>query len=60
MVTHRLAVLPEKAVIQVSQGAELGRPSLIQVFVAHSQGRLTEVRIGGQCQMVGEGTVIAP
>jgi trans-2,3-dihydro-3-hydroxyanthranilate isomerase len=57
---HKLVSLPEKAVIEVSQGNEIGRPSQIQVFVAHKNDRIQEVRIGGQCQMVGEGAVIAP
>jgi predicted PhzF superfamily epimerase YddE/YHI9 len=55
-----IADLPEKAVVKVEQGAELGRPSEIQVFIAHQGGRTSEVRIGGQCQLVGEGAVIAP
>lgn len=57
---NRLVSLPENAVIEVSQGREIGRPSQIQVFVAHANERVREVRIGGQCQMVGEGAVIAP
>jgi len=57
---HRLISLPETAAVTIEQGAELGRPSFIQVVVTHENGVVSEVRIGGQCQSVGEGTIVAP
>jgi trans-2,3-dihydro-3-hydroxyanthranilate isomerase len=47
-------------VVSIEQGAEIGRPSVIQVFVEHEAGRVHDVRVGGQCQLVGEGTLLAP
>ena len=57
---HSLVELPETAAVTIEQGAELGRPSFIQVVVVHEGGIARELRIGGQCQSVGEGTIVAP
>jgi trans-2,3-dihydro-3-hydroxyanthranilate isomerase len=39
------------------QGAEIGRPSVIHVSAEQDQDALTQLRIGGQCVVVGEGTI---
>ncbi|MEY4546289.1 MAG: hypothetical protein RL685_2484 [Pseudomonadota bacterium] len=39
------------------QGAEIGRPSRIHVSAREIDGNLSELRIGGQCVLVGEGTI---
>jgi trans-2,3-dihydro-3-hydroxyanthranilate isomerase len=39
------------------QGAEIGRPSLIHVSAEQDAAALTHLRIGGQCVLVGEGTI---
>lgn len=57
---NRLIKPPEQVVIGVEQGAEIGRPSVIQVFIEHEAGQIKQVRVGGQCQLVGEGRVLAP
>lgn len=57
---HGLLTPPEQFVASVEQGAEIGRPSVMQVFVDHRGGHVREVRVGGQCQLVGEGRVLAP
>lgn len=57
---HGLTTLPETAAVTIEQGMELGRPSFIQVVVTHERGRVSEIRIGGQCQSVGEGAIVAP
>ena len=57
---NQLIALPQKSVVEVLQGAELRRPAKIQVFSAHQDGVVSEVRIGGQCELVGEGHVMAP
>lgn len=57
---HGLVTLPPTAAVTIEQGAELGRPSFIQVVVTHELGDVKELRIGGQCQAVGEGTIVAP
>lgn len=57
---HRLLVPPEQFVASIEQGEEIGRPSVIQVFVDHRDGLIQEVRVGGQCQLVGDGRLLAP
>ena len=57
---HRLLTPPDQFVASVEQGTEIGRPSVIQVFIDHAGGRVSEVRIGGQCQLVGDGRVLTP
>lgn len=57
---HGLLTPPEQFVASVAQGAEIGRPSVIQVFLDHRAGLVQEVRVGGQCQLVGEGRLLAP
>lgn len=57
---HRLLAPPEQFVASVEQGVEIGRPSVIQVFVDHRAGVVREVRVGGQCQLVGDGRLVAP
>jgi trans-2,3-dihydro-3-hydroxyanthranilate isomerase len=46
------------ASIQITQGVEIGRPSLIQVEVAVGNGgEITEVRVGGEAVTIIEGEV---
>ena len=40
---------------RIEQGFEMGRPSVIEVKTVKSSGKLTGVRIGGACLMMGEG-----
>jgi trans-2,3-dihydro-3-hydroxyanthranilate isomerase len=39
------------------QGAQIGRPSVIHVSASQQDGTVTQLRIGGQCVLVGEGTI---
>ena len=39
------------------QGFEMGRPSIINVEVKHNKGKITNVKVGGNCVMVGKGTI---
>lgn len=57
---HELVSLPQSAVVTIEQGAEIERPSFVQVFANQVDGVLDQVRVGGQCQAVGEGTMLAP
>jgi trans-2,3-dihydro-3-hydroxyanthranilate isomerase len=57
---HGLVSLPPSAVVTIEQGAEISRPSFVQVFANHVDGVLDEVRVGGQCQAVGEGMLLSP
>lgn len=41
----------------IEQGVEMGRPSMIQLVMAVSRGKLESVRIGGSAVRVAEGTL---
>ncbi|MEX2466241.1 MAG: PhzF family phenazine biosynthesis protein [Gemmatimonadota bacterium] len=45
---------------RIEQGLEMGRPSIIEVEADQSEGRLTAVRVGGGCVMMGEGMLDLP
>jgi trans-2,3-dihydro-3-hydroxyanthranilate isomerase len=44
----------------VEQGFEMGRPSLLEIEVDKNKGAITEVRVGGSCVLVSEGTMEIP
>lgn len=46
-------------VIRVEQGYEMGRPSLIELRMTHSGGRVSTASIGGPAVIVAEGTLRA-
>ncbi len=48
---------PELVTFISEQGFEMSRPSLIQVEIAHDQGRITGVAVGGHSVYVGEGFI---
>jgi trans-2,3-dihydro-3-hydroxyanthranilate isomerase len=51
---------PEASVVlglEILQGAEMGRPSMLTVTVEKQGGSVTRVRVGGRCVPVMEGTV---
>jgi trans-2,3-dihydro-3-hydroxyanthranilate isomerase len=57
MIHYRLvAPRPEHSFV-FEQGAEIGRPSRIHVSAREVDGKLTELRVGGNCVLVGEGTI---
>jgi len=37
------------------QGIEMGRPSIIKIRIAHRDGEITGVRVGGHCRYMGAG-----
>jgi trans-2,3-dihydro-3-hydroxyanthranilate isomerase len=39
------------------QGFEMGRPSIINVEVTHDNGKIQNVKVGGNCVMIGKGTI---
>ena len=41
--------------LQVGQGMDMGRPSLLSVSVVKAKGRVCETRVGGRCVSVMEG-----
>ncbi|HEX8503200.1 MAG TPA: PhzF family phenazine biosynthesis protein [Pyrinomonadaceae bacterium] len=46
--------------ITSEQGMEMGRPSFIKIRIERDGDRITAVRVGGQCQFVGEGFIEIP
>jgi trans-2,3-dihydro-3-hydroxyanthranilate isomerase len=45
--------------IEISQGDEIGRPSLLYARVDGELGRITEVAVGGEAVIVGRGEFLA-
>jgi trans-2,3-dihydro-3-hydroxyanthranilate isomerase len=42
---------------RISQGVEMGRPSLLEARTVKSEGKVSETCIGGDCVMVAEGEI---
>lgn len=57
VVRHGLADLPEQSAVALHQGAELGRPSVLHATYSRMGREVTSLRIGGQCVIMGEGTI---
>jgi trans-2,3-dihydro-3-hydroxyanthranilate isomerase len=55
---HHGAVRPEQAARMTSlQGVKMRRPSRIHISIGMRDGGISEVRVGGQSTLVGEGTI---
>lgn len=59
LVTHGL-VSGGAADIVSEQGLEMGRPSFVKIRIEQSDGRISAVRVGGQCHFMGEGFIEIP
>jgi trans-2,3-dihydro-3-hydroxyanthranilate isomerase len=57
LIQYRLVAPRPDHMFVFEQGAEIGRPSRIHVSVREVDGKAAELRIGGQCVLVGEGTI---
>jgi trans-2,3-dihydro-3-hydroxyanthranilate isomerase len=57
LVRHRLVPVRREHSFVFEQGAQIGRPSVIHVSADEEEGAVTRLRIGGQCVVVGEGTI---
>jgi len=57
LIRHKLVPARKDHLFIFEQGAEIGRPSVIHVSAEQDNGQLTQLRIGGQCVLVGEGTI---
>jgi len=57
LLRYRLVQPRREHAFVIEQGAEIGRPSLLHVVVEQEQDTLTQVRVGGQCVVVGDGTI---
>lgn len=57
LIKYRLVQPRREQLFVFEQGAEIGRPSFIHVMTEQEQDTLTQLRIGGQCVVVGDGTI---
>jgi trans-2,3-dihydro-3-hydroxyanthranilate isomerase len=57
LIKHRLIKLSERVRIVSEQGLEMGRPSRLIVEAEVSGGQATRIQVGGQCVLVGQGTI---
>ena len=39
------------------QGFEMGRPSILEVEMKHDNDKIINVKVGGNCVMIGKGTI---
>ncbi len=53
-------VLPDGGAYRISQGFEMGRPSVLYGTVVVTGGRITSVRVRGQIQAIASGTIAVP
>ncbi len=54
---HGLADLPIEHAVVFQQGAAVGRPSFLHTAYERSGVELVSLRVGGQCIVMGEGTI---
>ena len=60
LVRHKI-VSPEKAASMVSlQGVKMGRPIYVHISIGVDQGEITQVQVGGESVLIGEGTLYIP
>ncbi|HSC89491.1 MAG TPA: PhzF family phenazine biosynthesis protein [Polyangiaceae bacterium] len=59
LVRHQLAQLEHQRSVMLRQGQELDRPSTLHVVPEFDGARLTGLRVGGPCIVVGEGVIYA-
>jgi trans-2,3-dihydro-3-hydroxyanthranilate isomerase len=57
LLTHYSPVEAGEFKWQISQGVEMGRPSILAARTMKKQGVVTETHIGGDCVMVSEGII---
>jgi trans-2,3-dihydro-3-hydroxyanthranilate isomerase len=57
LIRYKLVPARREHLFIFEQGAEIGRPSVLHVSAEQNEGTLTQLRIGGQCVVVGEGTI---
>ena len=42
------------------QGVKMGRPSYVHISIGVDQGEITQVQVGGESVLIGEGTLYIP
>ncbi len=60
LIKHRLIKLGERVRIICEQGLEMGRPSRLFVQAEVHGGHASRIQVGGQCVLVGSGSVQLP
>jgi trans-2,3-dihydro-3-hydroxyanthranilate isomerase len=58
LVKHRLVPPKEASSMMSLQGVKMGRPSRLYVSILGSSDAITEVKVGGEAVLVGEGTLL--
>ena len=57
LVKHRLVKYSSRVRIICEQGLEMGRPSRLIAEAGISAGQATDIQVGGQCVLVGSGSI---
>ncbi len=60
LVRYGRVVADPTAAIVSEQGIEMGRPSFLHVRVTQDDGEITDVQVGGQAVLVGQGEITLP
>lgn len=60
MVRYNLIDCGPETHITIAQGVEMGRPSEVHVLLRVEDGRVTSLRVGGQCVWTGQGELLVP
>jgi trans-2,3-dihydro-3-hydroxyanthranilate isomerase len=60
LVKHRLVKYSSRVRIICEQGLEMGRPSRLIAEAGIAGGQATDIQVGGQCVLVGSGTINIP
>ena len=60
LVKHRLIKFSSRVRIIAEQGLEMGRPSRLIAEAGISGGQATDIQVGGQCVLVGSGSINIP
>ena len=60
LVKHRLVRIEPRVRIVSEQGLELGRPSRVVAAADVKGGQAVNIEVGGQCVLVGSGTINIP
>ena len=55
LVRHRVLQSEGELRCVVEQGVEMGRPSFLHLAIAHADGEITGVKVGGTCHYMGSG-----
>lgn len=60
LVKHRLVKTPPRLQVVVEQGLEMGRPSRLVAEAEVHGGNARNITVGGECVLVGRGTISIP